>query len=144
MTTTLRIADVVRYAFAGREKTRWRITSFLVRVEDTFEAKHACEFDDVMEEINNRIINRHLLKEQYQRQERGLPAGRRFRYRWCTREEATHVELVAVCGAIAPIEDCEVVGEVAWDREMIDKERADYEKFPLLGRLTDWQWENRP
>lgn len=42
---------------------------------------------------------------------------------WCTREEATHLSLTGVCGAIAPIEACKVVGRVDWSEKQIDEER---------------------
>ena len=42
---------------------------------------------------------------------------------WCTREEATHLSLYAVCGAIAPVEACREVGKVTWPEERIDELR---------------------
>ncbi|MBF3053145.1 hypothetical protein ACQCLI_31940 (plasmid) [Pseudomonas nitroreducens] len=36
------------------------------------------------------------------------------RLQWCVRADATHLSLTGIAGAIAPIEQCEVVGMVAW------------------------------
>jgi hypothetical protein len=43
---------------------------------------------------------------------------------WCLREEATHVTLTGLCGCIAPIEKCKVVGRVDWTEQRIDEDRA--------------------
>ena len=45
------------------------------------------------------------------------------RRRWCVREEAEFVSLVGVCGAIAPVGECRVIGKVSWPQGAIDDER---------------------
>lgn len=52
---------------------------------------------------------------------------------WCTREEATHVSLTGICGALARIEDCKVVGRVPWPEEQISQARAS--AMRLVGRM---------
>lgn len=47
-----------------------------------------------------------------------------YRLQFCHRDEATHVSMSGVCGAIAPIEKCVVVGTVEWSKAMIDEARA--------------------
>lgn len=42
------------------------------------------------------------------------------RMQFCLREEATHLSLSGICGAIAPIELCRVVGKVEWTAELLD------------------------
>ena len=46
-----------------------------------------------------------------------------YRLQFCQRAEATHVSMSGVCGAIAPIEQCEVVGMVEWPQKWIDEAR---------------------
>lgn len=38
-------------------------------------------------------------------------------------EEATHLSLVGVCGTIALISECEVIGKVPWPEEQIAQDR---------------------
>ena len=45
------------------------------------------------------------------------------RQQWCTRDEATHLCLYAVCGAIAPVGECKEVGFVSWSAEAIEDQR---------------------
>lgn len=139
----MQIADCVYYGLDsfGKERQRWRITSFLRRVEEQFPAVHSAEIEDPGERLMHEVLGGILLHEKLQRESLGQKHTRRFRYQWCLPEEATHCELVAICGAIAPLTECEFVREVDWSREHIDKERAEYRKSPLLGRLTDWRWE---
>lgn len=48
--------------------------------------------------------------------------GQRKRMQFCLREEATHLSLKGICGAIAPIELCKVTGMVAWTPEILAEE----------------------
>lgn len=49
--------------------------------------------------------------------------GQRKRMQFCLREEATHLSLSGICGAIAPIEMCKVTGMVDWKPELLEQER---------------------
>lgn len=42
---------------------------------------------------------------------------------WCSRDEATHAEIVGVCGFIAKISKLEPAGKVDWTIEQIEEER---------------------
>ncbi len=134
------IGDRIYYGLDsfGKNKASWRVESFLKRVE--------CEFDpqikpkDIVDEIIHDIIALELINEKLSREEQGLPCSRRFRYQWCKRDEATHVNLRGVCGCIAPIDEVEIIGP-CWNEEKTDEEIKRYETFPLLGRFTDWKWE---
>lgn len=55
------------------------------------------------------------------------------RLQWCTREEATHLELVGVAGAMAPIAECIVTGRVNWPDEQIAEERE--QALGLVGEV---------
>lgn len=50
--------------------------------------------------------------------------GQKKRMQFCLREEATHLALTGICGAIAPIEMCKVTGMVTWSKAMLDDSRA--------------------
>jgi hypothetical protein len=50
--------------------------------------------------------------------------GQKKRMQFCLREEATHLSLSGICGAIAPIELCKVIGMVDWPEAQIDEKRA--------------------
>ena len=49
--------------------------------------------------------------------------GQRKRMQFCLREEATHLSLSGICGAIAPIEMCKVTGMVDWKLEHLEEAR---------------------
>lgn len=49
--------------------------------------------------------------------------GQRKRMQFCLREEATHLSLTGIGGAIAPIEMCKVTGMVNWTPEHIEEAR---------------------
>lgn len=64
-------------------------------------------------------------------------ATQRTRLVWCCRDEATHVALSGVGGAVAPIVECKVVSRVNWPAEVI-QETVDYANFLAKeGGLTD-------
>lgn len=60
------------------------------------------------------------------------PASR-VRLAWCTREEATHVALSGICGAIALVSECRVVGRVQWGEDAV----ADAVEYALLLSTSD-------
>lgn len=45
------------------------------------------------------------------------------RLQFCLREEATHLSLSGIAGAIAPVELCVVVGKVAWAPALLEEAR---------------------
>ncbi|WP_052223772.1 hypothetical protein [Comamonas testosteroni] len=56
--------------------------------------------------------------------------GKKKRMQFCLRDEATHLSLKGIAGAIAPIELCKVTGMVDWPTDQIEKGR---EKARRLG-----------
>lgn len=50
--------------------------------------------------------------------------GHKKRMQFCLQEEATHLSLTGICGAIAPIEKCKVTGMVDWPADQIKKCRV--------------------
>ncbi len=53
----------------------------------------------------------------------------RERLEWCLRDEATHVSLYGICGAIAHIDDCDVTGMVGWSEATLAGERRSAEQM---------------
>ena len=62
--------------------------------------------------------------------------GGGVRMRSCMRHEATHLGLVGVCGAIAPISDCEVLGRIEWSEGMISDAREFAEALGREGEIV--------
>lgn len=56
--------------------------------------------------------------------------GSKKRMQYCLQEEATHLALTGIAGAIAPIEMCKVTGMVNWPADQIEMSR---EKARRLG-----------
>jgi hypothetical protein len=56
--------------------------------------------------------------------------GQKKRMQFCLRDEATHLSLSGICGAIAPIEMCKVTGVVDWPPKHLAEAR---ESARLLG-----------
>jgi hypothetical protein len=56
---------------------------------------------------------------------------------WCGREDATHVSLSGICGAIAPIGECRVVGRVSWSAEDVAEEVEFALHLAQSGRPSD-------
>lgn len=61
---------------------------------------------------------------------RDVRDGGKKRMQFCLREEATHLSLAGISGAIAPIEMCKVTGMVDWPEDQIEEDR---EQAKLLG-----------
>lgn len=86
----------------GKEPGRYRVTGYMCRVESK---PHFG--DDFLGEI--------LFDSCRDFQ------GSKMRY--CLREQATHVTLTGIAGAIAPIEECTVTGMVPWPGELLEEAR---------------------
>jgi len=139
----LQVCDIVYYGLDSfdRDRQRWRVDAHMKRVEDTFGQK---PIETVEDQILYDIISMEILKQKLRREEQGLPHTRRFRYQWCRPEEATHVCLSGICGAIAPIEKCEFIKVVEWPQEQIEEARKSaVSDFWLKGdhRPYGWFWE---
>jgi len=63
--------------------------------------------------------------------------SRGVRLAWCKREEATHVALSGICGAIGRASECKVVGRVQWAEETIAEAADRAQRLAETGRLTD-------
>lgn len=49
--------------------------------------------------------------------------GRKKRMQFCLREEATHLALAGICGAIAPVAMCKVTGMADWPEHFLEDAR---------------------
>ncbi|EKY4113635.1 TPA: hypothetical protein ACGW3M_001024 [Pseudomonas aeruginosa] len=57
------------------------------------------------------------------------------RYRWCHREEATHVAGYGVAGCVVPVTSIKVTGTVDWSAEQLQEARAIAEQLAQQGEL---------
>jgi len=165
---TIEIADRVIYGMDsfGRKPQSWRVTGFYRRIEDSLDNNrpeqhkvtyiwdgNSFQVDETEwhKSLDNELFweiwTEDRLKEHYLRAERKLPCTRRYRYVRCRKEQATHLCLTCICGAIAPIADCTRTGTVEWEPEYIAREIKAYndtmdriENDPFLSR-TEWMWE---
>jgi hypothetical protein len=136
----LNVCDVVYYGMDcfGRKRQAWRVTQ-------CYKKQSMAEYDllypidcDVLREI----IELERLKKKYTRQEQNLPTNNCFRLIPCVPEEATHVGLSAVCGATAPIEECEFIEVVQWSKELIESQQeAAKNRINWNLHYYEWQWE---
>ncbi|MEM7658932.1 MAG: Sua5/YciO/YrdC/YwlC family protein [Bacteroidota bacterium] len=111
---------------------------FLQRVEDPLDDS-AESIDDIVEEV----IRESVALERQERRAKGLPANRRYTFRHCLPADATHLKLTGVCGAIAPIDECEYLKQVEWTPDAI-QEAINYAN--ALGAKGNqligcWRWE---
>ena len=137
------VADLVLYASRPGEKPEtYRVTAHLKRVDEEPLVKPD-PYAPWPFHFTYEMRLKFWRQGRAERRVRGLPANRRYRLRCCRPEEATHVSLVNVCGAIAPIAECERVGTVGWSPEMIERTRQEaVSDFWLTNNfLRDWHWE---
>ena len=115
------VCDIVEYGRDGLDQGpgRYRVTGWLkahvrARPESGTDmlAAGAMWQDLTIEQAKHALADR-LLADIVK------PAA--VRLAWCPREEATHVALTGVGGAVAAVSACRVVGQVTWSRDMIDE-----------------------
>jgi hypothetical protein len=138
----LEVCDIVEYLFGG-DVARFRVTHHLKRVEDSLDSEREKPADIGMEAVL-RVIHRERERERAQRKASGMTHARRYRLNYCRPEEATHVELVGVCGAIAAIGECRRIAIVDWDAASIARERKEaVSDFWLKSNhhAPLWMWE---
>lgn len=130
--------DIVHYGSRGTEKRRWRVKAFLQRVEDSLDDS-AESIDHIVEEV----IRESVALERQERRAKGLPANRRYTFRHCLPADATHLKLSGVCGAIAPIDECEYLKQVEWTPDAIQKAINYANALGDKGNqlIGCWRWE---
>lgn len=142
--TDILVCDRVEYGLDcfGRKPQTWRVEMHLKRVED-----HLNTWKPSADDIGGKIIRELCMEsrqnERRRRKRRGLPHARRYRLIYCKPEEATHVSLVSICGATAPLSECKRLGTVEWTPEHIAERRASaVSDFWLANNFpADWRWE---
>jgi len=142
--TTPDIADRVYYGTDSfmNERQKWRVTGYLKEYVPPPLTTGLKKQEHLVNEILQHISQNEddLLKDQREaRIKRGMTT-RRCKYVWCLKEEATHVTLTSICGAIAPIGAVELNGTVDWEPEAIKKEIEKWKTSFLLGKTTDCGW----
>lgn len=132
--------------YSGKPRS-YRVSSYVRRVEDpAYEAISPAGSTEVDIEIATFLqeeLRKDVEQEKAERKAAGLPANRRYTFEKCPPEEATHLVLSGICGAIAPVEACTYVRQVKWPEERIVEAQN---KALLAGnsrvRLAFfWRWE---
>ena len=114
----------------------WRVSTYLQRIEDP-------AYDPGIDATTSKVMQEWVDEIRLDRMKKGLPATRRYTFRTCTPEEATHLDLVGLCGAIVAVAECEFVSVVSWSTHQIQEAR---EKAAAHGRARTqlygvWYWE---
>lgn len=131
---TIQVCDIVEY-----QGKLWRVTYHKKRVEDSLQFK--IPSDDI-EKIVYDILCSEWMNEKYSREERGLPANRRYFYKICLPHEATHLQLYGLTYPIAPIEKCKFIEVVNWSQELINQTKSEaISDFRLNNHIITWHWE---
>jgi hypothetical protein len=113
------VGTIVEYNGASYRVDAWmRVKKPVPTVEQIFETRVPSL---------NEVIDSILYETAYHRN------GDRFE--WCTRENATHLSLSGIAGALAKIEDCKITGRVNWTEEMIDELRQ--QALAFVGEMAD-------
>lgn len=137
------VCDIVEYGLDGFGKLpqTYRVTHHLKRVDYDFSLKRSEGFsvDTIIDNMMRGIVE----KEQEKRRETGKPCSRRYKLIYCKPEEATHLCLAGIGGALAPISECKKVRTVDWSPELIQEKRdnAVSDFWLSNARGSDWYWE---
>lgn len=91
----------------GKSPQRWRVTSWMREARTPEKNLHQA-FAEILFDASQEIDNGN---------------GGKSRFEWCLRNEASHLSLAGISGAIAPIEHCKVIGIVAWSNECMEDAR---------------------
>lgn len=125
MATTIRICDIVTVKSAPGDRlwrewndkpTRWRVKSYL-------KAAVKPEFADLASGMLEEIV--------FEACQKVGPDAKRLV--WCSQDEAEYLSLSGMCGGIARVADCEVVGRVPWSDEHVRE--AENHARNLIGEM---------
>lgn len=145
---TILAGDIVLYGNDVRGKPRkYRVSSYVRRVEDpayeaiTAEGRTKDEFEIAL--LLQEELRKDIELEKAERRAAGLPASRRYTFEKCLPEEATHLCLSGICGAIAPLEQCVYIAQVQWSMDRIAEAQ---DKALQAGKRRErlfsvWRWE---
>lgn len=132
----LNICDIVMY-----KGEQYRVDFFCQKVY--WEPKE--KSNDPLEQLIDQVVDSMSLKEWYRRQEKNLPSSKTYKYKYCSREEATHVDLYGLQSVTVPINECTFVRVVDWSPEFIKEQQErnqrmiDAQNKNML--MIDWMWE---
>lgn len=113
------VASIVEYGLDsfGQKPETYRVDGWLCEMPPLVELDCGTPGSKTRQQITNTVIMK--LRQE------NPPDPSKKRLRWCLREDATHLALSGICGAVAPVEKCKVIGVVNWDSSVIDEYRAD-------------------
>lgn len=116
---TPEICDIVEYglnSFKTSAQT-WRVKGYMKKKP----ISKQCFFKTSSEYITYEIIN-----EINQNEKTNKSSLNKDNMIFCSKEEATHLILTSICGTIAPINKCKIIGKVDWDENLINQEKKSY------------------
>jgi len=100
------ICDKITY-----NNSKYRVDGYLQQYDPIAEMEADPDCCKITYDIVSKMIQKEKESGQY-----------RERYRWCKKEDATHVTGSGICGCIAPIDEVEITGKVEWSEESIQGE----------------------
>jgi hypothetical protein len=141
----IEVCDIVEYGLDsfGRKPQTWRVTHHLKMQTYTQFRKEQNKDKNVSSRFFRKWAKERIKEARATRKKEGKPYRCRYRLLYCRPEEATHVELVSVCGSIAPIKDCKKIGVVPWEENKIKEEKQNaVSDFWLSNDFwIDWEWK---
>lgn len=115
------IGDIVYY----KGKT-WRVSAWMKVVHKKKLMKTDYFISDTMPKSFGDLISDILIESATN------PKG--FVRMWCSREEATLLCGVGICGCTIPVKECIIVGKVKWSEERIAESKQSAER--LIGTIS--------
>lgn len=113
------LVDYGRKSLEPNKPEQWRVGSWL-RILPPPGPPQSEE-----ERIADELLAEIIAEEKAEDERKGIRRPVRVKYQFCLRNEATHVGLVGICGAIAPIEECTITGHLKdfWTEEQLASAR---------------------
>lgn len=115
--TTTSIGAIVEYGMDsfGMNPATYRVTGWLLEMPEPADLDCGTPGNRTPEQFMNSIIME-LRREN-------PPAPGRKRYRWCLEDEASHLALSGIAGAVGPVDQCKFVRMVDWPENQIAEDR---------------------
>jgi len=112
------VCSIVEYGMDSFEKVpaTWRVEGWLCELPPLVDLDCGTPGSKTRQQIANTVIMK------IRRENPPDPSEKRLR--WCLREDATHLALSGICGAVAPVEACSVIRMVDWEDSVIAEYRA--------------------
>lgn len=138
-TVTPNVCDIVEYGLDGfgEAPATYRVDAWLKPYVKPF---RVTGYDMMMSGAMRSDLDKDQLAEvvlQPMFERLAANTSRRTRLIWCRQEDATHVSLSGICGAIAPISKCKIVGRVNWDEAAVQAQVDNANQIADSADLSD-------